>query len=75
MHTVTVDNYRRVRLTDAKPRQVYAVENEADGRVVLTPVKKAAAEPFPDDYHFELSDAENRELAVLAKSSSLQVPE
>jgi hypothetical protein len=48
VHTVTTDKYKRVRLPDAKPQQVFAYANSGDGSIVLTPVKAAAAKPrFP----------------------------
>ena len=46
MHTLTTDNKKRVRIPDAQPGTVYAYENEG-GRIVLTPVKAEASEPFP----------------------------
>ena len=39
MITATVDDRKRVRLPNAKPGQVYAVEDDG-GRVVLTPVTR-----------------------------------
>lgn len=43
MKTLTVDDYQRVRLPDAKPRQVFAHEKGPEGQIILTPV--VAAEP------------------------------
>jgi len=45
--TLTVDNYKRVRIPDAKPRQVFAYENHGDGTITLTEVKAQAKERFP----------------------------
>ena len=45
MHTVTVDDYKRVRIASAKPGQVFAVEDDG-GRVTLTPVKEAEPKVF-----------------------------
>lgn len=38
MKTLTVDDNNRVQLPDVKPRQVFAHEKEANGRIILTPV-------------------------------------
>ncbi len=75
MKTLTVDAHKRIRIPDAKPRQVFAYENIGDGRLVLTEVKAEAAEPFPPDYDFGLTPEFNRELGQLAKGSSLKLPE
>jgi len=45
MKTLTVDSSKRVRIPDAKPKQVFAYENRGDGTRILTEVK--AAEPKP----------------------------
>ncbi len=47
MTTVTVDDRRRVRIPDAKPGQVFSLENGSDGSVTLTPVKADRKEAFP----------------------------
>jgi len=47
MKTLTVDANKRVRLPDAKPRQVFAYEPEADGTIRLVPVMAEAKERFP----------------------------
>ena len=47
MHTVTTDKYKRVRLPDAKPQQVFAYANTGDGSITLTPVKVEKKERFP----------------------------
>ncbi len=75
MKTLTVDDQKRIRIPDAKPRQVFAYENSGDGRLTLTLVKAEAQEPFPPDYDFGITEEDNRELAALAKGSSLQLPE
>ena len=51
MKTLTVDDYNRVRLPNVKPRQVFAYEPAAGGRIVLTPV--APLEPRPNKVRFE----------------------
>jgi hypothetical protein len=75
MKTLTVDDQKRIRIPDAKPHQVFAYENSGDGRLTLTLVKAEAQEPFPPDYDFGITEEDNRELAALAKGSSLQLPE
>lgn len=40
MSIVTADDYKRVRLPDAKPGQSFAYENSPEG-IKLTPIKKA----------------------------------
>lgn len=45
MKTLTVDDYNRVRLPDVKPRQVFAHEKEAGGRIILTPVEPVELKP------------------------------
>ena len=47
MHTVTVDKYKRVRLPDAKPQEVFAYANNGDGSFTLTAVKAEKKQPFP----------------------------
>ena len=44
MKTLTVDDYKRVRLPDAKPQQVFSYENHA-GTVTLTPVEPVQPRP------------------------------
>ena len=75
MKTLTVDDQKRIRIPDAKPRQVFAYENNGNGMLTLVLVKTKVHEPFPPDYNFELTKEDNRELAALAKGSSLRLPE
>ena len=37
MKTLTVDDSKRIRIPDAKPRQVFAYTNNGDGTITLTP--------------------------------------
>lgn len=72
--TLTVDDQKRIRIPDAKPRQVFAYENHGDGHVTLTLVK--AGEPFPrGSLRKYITGENNEELSILARSSSLQLPE
>ena len=47
MRTLTVDDSKRIRIPTAKPRQVFALTENADGSVLLVPVKAAQHEEFP----------------------------
>lgn len=47
MKTVLADDQKRVRIPDAKPRQVFAYENHGDGRFTLTLVDAEMRESFP----------------------------
>lgn len=47
MKTLTVDDQKRIRIPDARPRQVFSYEPDADGSIRLVPVKADAKEPFP----------------------------
>jgi hypothetical protein len=47
MVTATVDDKQRVRLKSMKPGQVLAVQENADGSVLLAPVKADMPEPSP----------------------------
>ncbi|HEV2437662.1 MAG TPA: hypothetical protein VG077_16835 [Verrucomicrobiae bacterium] len=40
MKTVTVDDFKRIRLPDVKPRQKYAYENLGNGRISLTELEE-----------------------------------
>ncbi|HEY6184367.1 MAG TPA: hypothetical protein VIW67_19135 [Terriglobales bacterium] len=39
MKTLTVDSSKRIRIPDAKPKQVFAYENHGDGTITLTEIK------------------------------------
>ncbi len=41
MKTLTVDDSKRIRLPDAKPRQVFSYEAKPDGSISLVPVVPA----------------------------------
>ena len=47
MKTLTVDAHKRVRIPNARPRQVFAYETNIDGTVTLTPVKADLKTRFP----------------------------
>ena len=76
MKTLTVDDQKRIRIPDAKPRQVFAYENNGNGTLTLVLVKAEPQEPFPPgSLKKYVTPGFNRELAALAKGSSLQLPE
>lgn len=45
MKTLKADDYQRVRIPDALPRQVFAYQPETDGSFHLIPVKVEAGSP------------------------------
>jgi hypothetical protein len=45
--TIKVDDKKRVRIRDAKPKQFFDCVNHGDGRFTLTLVKSESKEPFP----------------------------
>ena len=47
MKTLTVDDQKRIRIPDARPRQVFSYEPESNGTIRLVPVKAEAQESFP----------------------------
>jgi hypothetical protein len=76
MKTLTVDDQKRIRIPDAKPRQVFAYENNGDGTITLTEVKAEAREPFPPGSLKKYVTAErNKELLEIFKGCSLEAPE
>jgi hypothetical protein len=76
MKTLTVDDQKRIRIPDAKPRQVFAYENKGDGTITLTEVKAESREPFPPGSLKKYVTAErNKELLEIFKGCSLEAPE
>src|SRR5437867_4686494 len=47
MKTLTVDSSKRIRIPDAKPKQVFAYENHGNGTITLTQVKAEPKQRFP----------------------------
>ncbi len=45
--TLTVDSSKRIRIPDAKPKQVFAYENHGNGTITLTQVKAEPKQRFP----------------------------
>ena len=76
MKTVTVDDYKRVRLPDLKPRQVFAYENRGDGTLTLTLVETPAKERFPRGSLKKYITADsNKEMLQILMGCSLEAPE
>jgi hypothetical protein len=47
METLTVDDHKRIRIPDAKPRTVFAYEKDGNGKITLTGVKAQSKPPYP----------------------------
>jgi len=73
---LTTDAHKRIRIPDARPRQVFAYENTGDGRRILTEIKAESAEPFPPGSlrHYVTPERDAEMLDVL-KGCSLELPE
>ncbi len=67
MKTLTVDDYQRIRLPDARPRSKFSYEPDADGTIRLIPVKADTKEAFPPGSLAKYFTAERNkeELAIL----------
>jgi len=67
MKTLTVDAQKRVRIPDAKPRQVFAYETDIDGTLTLTPVKAELKRGVPRGSLLKYMNAERdkEQLAIL----------
>ena len=76
MKTLIVDAQKRVRIPDAKPKQVFGYEISGTGAIILTPVKGQRKERFPRGSlrKYLTSQRDNEQLALL-KGCSLEVPE
>ena len=71
--TLTVDDQKRIRIPDAKPRQVFAYSNNGDGTLTLTLVKAEAREPFPRGSLLKYFTPEkNREELALLSGCTLE---
>jgi hypothetical protein len=74
MKTLTVDDQKRIRIPDAKPRQVFAYENSGNGRLTLTLVKAETQEPFPPgSLKKYVTPERDAEMLDLLKGCSLEV--
>lgn len=75
MKTLTVADHKRVRIPDARPRQVFAYENSADGTITLIPVKVERQERFPRGslLKYLTPERDEEQLAIL-KGCTLERP-
>src|SRR2546427_11140308 len=73
MKTLTVDDQRRIRLPDVKPKQIFAYENYGDGTIILTEIKAQASEAFlPGSLKKYVTPERNEELLEIFKGCSLE---
>lgn len=79
MKTLTADPYKRVRINSARPGQVFACTENADGTILLTPMKAEAKEPFPPGslvkYFTGELGRERNELESILVKGCVQEPE
>jgi hypothetical protein len=75
VHTVVVDSKKRVRLPKAKPGQVFALEPQDDGSLVLLPIKEPKRkEPFPPGSLRKCFNKERDELEAILVRGCVQGP-
>ena len=73
---MTVDAQKRLRIPDAKPKQVFAYESSGDGTITLTPVNGQRKERFPrGSLRKYLTPQRDKEQLAILKGCSLEVPE
>jgi len=65
--TLTVDDHKRIRIPDAKPRSVYAYTNHGDGTLTLTLVTAEPKEAFPPGslLRYLTPERDEEQLAIL----------
>ena len=74
MKTLTVDDHKRIRIPDAKPRTKFAYENHGNGTITLTEVRAEAREAFPRGSLLKyLTSQRDREQLAVLKGCSLEV--
>jgi hypothetical protein len=74
--TLKVDAQKRVRIPDAKPKQVFAYETSGDGAIILTPINGQRKERFPrGSLRKYLTPQRDQEQLAILKGCSLEVPE
>jgi len=73
MKRLKVDDQKRIRIPDAKPRQVFSYVNHGNGTLILTLVKPSASEPFPPGSLLKyFTSAKNKEELALLSGCSLE---
>jgi hypothetical protein len=76
MKTLTVDDQKRIRIPDARPRTKFAYENHGNGKITLTEVRAEPREPFPKGSLLQhITPARDREQLALLKGGSLEIPD
>ena len=74
MKTLTVDDHKRIRIPDAKPRTKFAYENNGNGTITLTEVRAEPREAFPKGSLLKyLTPERDKEQLALLKGCSLEV--
>ena len=74
MKTLTADKYKRVRIPDAKPQQVFAYANNGDGSFTLTVVEAERKTAFPRGSLFKYLTPERDKEQLGILSACLQGP-
>ena len=74
MKTLRADKYKRVRIPDAKPQQVFTYANNGDGSFTLTLVKAERKQAFPRGslLKYLTPERDKEQLAIL--SACVQAP-
>ena len=74
MKTLIVDDQKRVKIPDAKPRQIFACETDGRGSWVLTLVRAKPQEPFPKGSLSKyFNRAKNKQELELLEGCSVEV--
>ncbi len=76
MKTLIADPSKRVRINHARPGQVFACTENADGSILLMPIEAEAKEAFPPGSLKQyVTEESNKEMLQLLKGCTLEVPE
>ena len=74
MKTLRADKYRRVRIPDAKPQQVFTYANNGDGSFTLTVVRAERKPAFPRGSLLEYLTPERDKEQLAIVSACVQGP-
>jgi hypothetical protein len=75
MKTLTVDDYQRICLPDAKPNQVFVCEPQENGSILLVPVNSGQEEVFPRGSLSNYFTPERDETETAIAAGCVQCPE
>lgn len=75
MKTLTVDDQKRIRIPDAKPRQIFAYTTNPDGIITLVPMKPERNEMFPRGSLLKYFTAKKDKEEAMLLSGCVQEPE